>query len=60
MLIRNMMMKLPKRLLERVKPQTKADSELNPTLQRPAPTCGNALLAAVVYRRTLQNFRKSL
>jgi hypothetical protein len=48
MLIRNMMMKLPKRLLERVKPQTKADSELNPTLQCPAPTCGNALLAAVI------------
>jgi hypothetical protein len=44
MLIRNMMMKLTKRLLEKVKPQTKADSELNPTLQCPAPTCGNALL----------------
>jgi hypothetical protein len=33
----------------RVKPKTKADSELNPTLQCPAPTCGNALLATGIH-----------
>jgi hypothetical protein len=57
-----MMMKLPKKLLEIVKPQTKADSELNPTLQCPAPTCGNALLAVGFFVRmqTLRGVEPSL
>ena len=45
---RNMIIKLPKTFLERVRPQTEADSELRPKLQRQAPTCGNALLCTVV------------
>jgi len=46
MMKRNMIMKLMKSFLERVRPQTEADSELQPKLQRQAHTCGNALLAA--------------
>jgi hypothetical protein len=47
MLKGNMIVKLSKCFLERVKPQTKADSELQLKLQRQAHTCGNALLHAV-------------
>ena len=43
-----MIIKLSKRFLERVKPQTEADSEIQPKLQRQAPTCGNAMLAAAL------------
>ena len=49
MLKRNKIIKLPKCFLERVKPQTKADSELQLKLQRQAHTCGNALLAAGLF-----------
>jgi hypothetical protein len=48
MMKRNLIMKLMKSFLERVRPQTEADSELQLKLQRQAHTCGNALLAAAV------------
>ena len=44
-----MIIKLPKTFLERVKTQTEADRELQLKLQRQAPTCGNALLAAGIH-----------
>ena len=49
MLKRNMIIKLSKKLLERVRPQTEADSKLQLKLQRQAPTCGNAMLAEVLF-----------
>ena len=42
------MIKLSKNYLERVRPQTEADIELQLKLQGPAPTFGNALLAEVL------------
>ena len=48
MIKRKMIIKLPKSFLERVQPQTKADSELQPKLVCPAPYFANALLAAVL------------
>jgi hypothetical protein len=44
MMKRNVIIKVSKSFLERVRPQTKADSDLQPKLQRQAPTCGNAML----------------
>jgi len=59
MLKRKMNIKLPKSSLERVQPQTKADSELQPKLVCPALTFGNALLAAGrIFRLNLFNERK--
>jgi len=49
MLVRNMMIKLAKKKLERARPHIKANNELLPKLQRQAHTCGNAL--AVVFLR---------
>ena len=46
MIKRKMIIKLPKSYLERVPPQTKADSDLQPKLVCPAPYFGNALLVA--------------
>ena len=46
MLKRNVIIKLSKSFLGRVRPQTRADSELQLKLQRQAHTCGNALLVA--------------
>jgi len=53
MLIRNVMIKLSKCSLERFMPQTTAAMLLQLKLQRSAPNCGNALLAAVI-NNTLQ------
>jgi hypothetical protein len=49
MLKRNVIIKLSKCFLERVRPQTKADSKLQLKSQRQAHTCGNALLAAGIH-----------
>jgi len=46
--------KIIEMFLERVKPQTKADRELQLKLQRQAHTCGNALLAAVLFSPVCQ------
>jgi hypothetical protein len=45
----NMIIKLPKNFLERVQPQTQADSELQLKLQGPAPYFANELIAAGFY-----------
>ena len=44
-----MIVKLSKSFLGRVRPQTEADSEIQPKLERQAPTCGNAMLPAGVF-----------
>jgi hypothetical protein len=44
MVKRNVIIKLSKRFLERVRPKTEADSEMQPKLERQAHTCGNAKL----------------
>ena len=49
MLKSKVIIKLSKSFLGRVRPQTKADSELQLKLQRQAHTCGNALLAAELF-----------
>ena len=49
MLKRNVIIKLSKRFLERVRPKTEADSEMQPKLERQAHTCGNAKLAEVLF-----------
>jgi hypothetical protein len=41
--------KLSKSFLGRVRPQTKADSELQLKLQRQAPTCGYTMLCAIIH-----------
>ena len=46
---RNVIIKLSKRFLERVRPQTEVDSKIQPKLQRQARTCGNAKLYTVLF-----------
>jgi hypothetical protein len=48
MLKSKMIIKLPKCFLERVQPQTNAESEILPKFVCPAPYFANALLAVVV------------